>query len=201
MPKTADNHYPIHELIKRRWSPRSFADKPVSNDNLLSLFEAARWAPSSRNEQPWVYIVATKDHPDEYQILLNLLFEGNRRWASGAPVLILAVTQNRFTHKHLPNPHARHDLGMSIFSLLIQAISLDLYAHPIGGFNRDMARENYSIPADYDPVTMLALGYLGAAVQLDSDLAERETAPRKRKPLGDFLYFGNWGTKHPWLEG
>ncbi|KAA3643386.1 MAG: nitroreductase [Chloroflexi bacterium] len=200
MPKAADNQHPIHELIELRWSPRAFADKPVSHENLLSLFEAARWAPSSRNEQPWVFIVATKDHPNEYQQLLDLLSEGNSRWAKDAPVLILAIAKTFFDYKHRDNAHARHDLGMAISNLLTQAVSMNLYAHPMAGFSRQKAYEAFNIPEDYDPVTMLALGYLGTPDQLDEDLAERETAPRQRKALNEFVYFGDWERSHPWID-
>ena len=199
MSKAADNQHPIHELIKQRWSPRAFADKPVSQEQLLSLFEAARWAPSSRNEQPWVFIVASKDHPAEYQHLLDLLSEGNSRWAKDAPVLILAIAKTFFEYKHRDNAHARHDLGMALSTLLTQAMSMDLFAHPMAGFSRAKAYQVFNIPEDYDPVTMLALGYLGSSDQLDDDLATRESAPRQRKALNEFVYFGDWEQLHPWF--
>src|SRR5437763_17131605 len=119
MQKPAPSDFPVHELIRERWSPRAFADKPVPQDALRSLFEAARWAPSSSNEQPWSFLVATKDQPDEHARILSCLLEGNQRWARHAPVLMISVAARAFAASGKPNPHAWYDLGAATAFLTI----------------------------------------------------------------------------------
>jgi nitroreductase len=118
--KRASTDYPVHELVATRWSPYAFQDRPVSEADLRSLFEAARWAPSSFNEQPWSYIVATKDHPEQFQRLLSCLVEGNQIWAKAAPVLALGVVSLRFALNAQDNRAAVHDLGLAAGNLLVQ---------------------------------------------------------------------------------
>ena len=149
---------------------------------------------------PGHFIVATKDQPDEYQKLFDLLKESNQSWAQSAPVMLLAITKTFFDYKQRANPHARHDLGLALSNMLLQATDLNLYAHPMAGFSRERARETYHIPERYDPVVMFAFGYLGNPDQLDEDDAKRETKPRVRKPLNEFVYFGDWEQAHPWIE-
>jgi nitroreductase len=197
MQKLAETTHEIHELLRERWSPRAFADRMVEPEKLRSLLEAARWAPSSFNEQPWSFIVATKEHPGEYERLLSCLVEGNVRWAQHAPVLMLSVARLAFERNQKPNRHAFHDVGLSVENLVIQATALGLAVHQMAGFHVDKARELFSIPDGHEPVAALVLGFPGDPAGLPEDLREREVAPRIRKPLESFVFSGQWGQSSP----
>jgi nitroreductase len=192
MEKQADTQYPIHDLLRRRWSPRAFDDRPIEQEKLRSLFEAARWAPSSNNGQPWRFLVATNNHKTEYDRLFDCLVEGNQKWAHRAPVLILSVAKLDFEDGS-PNRHALHDTGMAAENLSIQATALGLVVHQMAGFDIERAREDCRIPDGYEPVAMMAVGYPGDPALLSDRLRERETQPRVRKSLSEFLYSGTWG--------
>lgn len=191
--KQASPDHPIHELIARRWSPYAFADRPVSDDDLRSLFEAARWAESSYNEQPWTYILATKGEPDEFDRLLSCLVEGNQGWAADAPVLALGCTSLRFTRNGKPNAAAIHDLGLASATLTLEATARGLVVHQMIGILPDKARELYVIPEGVQPVTGLAIGYAADPSTLSEKYRERDLAPRSRKPLNEFVFDGEWG--------
>lgn len=197
MDKPADAQYPVHDLINRRWSPRAFSEQPVDRTTLLSLFEAARWAPSSSNEQPWRFVVATRDDPTAYDRLLACLAEGNRRWAYRAPVLILSVASMNFEDEAKPNRHALHDTGLATENLLLQATALGLAAHPMAGFDVEQARAEYKIPAGHEPVAMIAVGYPGDAAVLPDRLRERELKPRSRRPISEFVFADQWSRISP----
>ena len=192
MNKTPDTQYPIHELVQKRWSPRAFSAKPVSAEALGSLFEAARWAASCYNEQPWRYIVARKEQPDEYDRLMSCLVEGNQVWAMQAPVLMLAVTKKTFTFNDKPNAHARHDLGLATAGMLLQAAALDLYMHAMGGILPERAAEIYRVPEDFQVATGIALGYLGNPDSLAEPMKTTELEARVRKPLEEFVFASSW---------
>ncbi|MBR8839424.1 MAG: nitroreductase family protein [Stigonema ocellatum SAG 48.90 = DSM 106950] len=196
--KLAQTQYPIHDLIRNRWSPRAFADRPVDPDKLLSLLEAARWAPSSYNHQPWSFIIATKDDATEYNRLLSILVEFNQGWAKNAPVLILAVAKIR-SDDGKENRHAFHDVGLAIENLVIQATALGLSVHQIAGFQVDSAIKEYQIPDGYAPATVIVVGYPGDPQSLPDGLRDRELAPRVRKPLQEFVFTGQWGNVSPFL--
>ena len=193
MDKPADTKHSIHELIAARWSPRAFAPSPVETDHLYRIFEAARWAPSSFNEQPWGFIVATKNDLDAHRSVADCLVEGNRRWAEFAPVLMISVAKLAFDHNGKPNRHSYHDLGQAVALMLVQATDLGLVAHQMGGFNQDKARAKLSIPDDYDPVAGIALGYPGDTEKLPQELKAAEKEPRQRKGLEDFVWSGVFG--------
>ena len=191
--KQASPDHPIHELIARRWSPYAFADRPVSDDDLRSLFEAARWAASSYNEQPWTYILATKGEPDAFDRLLSCLVEGNQGWAADAPVLALGCTSLRLTRNGKPNAAAIHDLGLASATLTLEATARGLVVHQMIGILPDKARELYLIPEGVQPVTGLAIGYAADPNTLSEKYRERDLAPRSRKPLNEFVFDGEWG--------
>ena len=195
--KAGKADHPIHELIRRRWSPRAFADRPVEPEKLLSLLEAARWAPSSSNEQPWSFIVATRDDRAAYDRLLSCLVEFNVQWAARAPVLMLSVAKLKFDSNGKPNRHAFHDVGLAVGNLLMQATALDLVVHQMAGFDVQKARELFQIPPGYEPCAAIALGYLGKPDSLPEPLRARELAPRFRKPLGEFVSTERWGESSP----
>lgn len=191
---------PIHDIIARRWSPRTFADRPVEPATLLALLEAARWAASSRNEQPWRFLVATRETPADYERLFNCLNEGNQQWAVTAPVLILPAAKRRFTNRDNDNRFAMHDLGQAVAQLLAQATALDLYAHQMGGYNRDAARAEFAVPEDFDLGAVIALGYLGDIAALPEDQRQRHLAQRSRKPLSELVFAGRWDAPADWVK-
>jgi nitroreductase len=190
--KPADTGVPVHDLIRRRWSPRAFADRMVERGKLHSLFEAARWAPSSYNEQPWRFIVCPRDNPADHERFLSYLADGNIPWARQAPVLALSAAKTRFTHNDRPNRHALHDVGLAVENLVIQATALGLAVHQMAGYDATKARALFGIPDDYEPVAAIAMGYQGDPDRLPPSLRDRETAPRTRKPLDEIVFGGRW---------
>ena len=201
MEKPADARYPIHELIKRRWSPRALSDRPVAPDTLRSLLEAARWAPSSNNEQPWSFIVATKEDEAEHDRLLSCLVEGNSLWAQRAPVLMVSLARMSFEDDGKLNRHAFHDVGQAVANLSVQATALGLVVHQMAGFHPDKVRELYGVPEQFEPVAAIALGYPGDPGSLPERLRKRELAPRERKSLTEFVFAGRWGQTSSLVSG
>jgi nitroreductase len=185
--------YPINDLFANRWSPYSFANRSVSDEDLRSLFEAARWAPSSYNEQPWNYIVAKKENPDEFARLLSCLVEGNQAWAKAASVLVLGVSKLNFAHNNKPNGAALHDLGLAAANLVLEATSRGLSVHQMIGILPDKARDLYSVPEGYLPLTAMAIGYAGDPAALPEAMQARDAARRPRRPLKEFVFGAKWG--------
>ena len=184
--------YPIEEVLRQRWSPIAFSDQAVEPEKLRSVLEGARWAASSYNEQPWSYIVATQDNPDEFSRLLECLAEGNQVWAKNASVLMLSVAKLTFTFNGVENRHAFHDVGAASANLAIEAAAQGLFIHQMAGFDVTRAKETYGIPDGYDPVAAIALGYLGDPQILSESMQQRQSAPRTRKPLDQFVFTGHW---------
>jgi nitroreductase len=197
MERAAATDVPVHELIRNRWSPRAFAEKPVSAETLRALFEAARWAPSSNNEQPWAYLVATRDDPDNFAKMLSVLVEFNANWARNAPVLALSVAHLKTQREGKPNRVALHDVGSASSQLTFEANSRGILVHQMAGFDAEKARQAFAIPADWEPVAAMALGYPGHPDSLPEKLREREVAPRMRKPVSEFVMSGSWGHTAP----
>ena len=193
MEKPADTAHPIHDLLRRRWSPRAFGARGVTAAQLASLFEAARWAPSSFNGQPWHYIVATRDDRAAFARLLDCLRPQNVRWAQHAPVLILAVAQLSMSAERGLNRHALHDVGLANENLALQAVALGLVAHQMAGFSPDKARAIYGIPEGYEAITAIAVGYPGDPEDLPPEIKARELQPRERRPLSAFVFSDAWG--------
>lgn len=191
--KTAVTDHSIQELLARRWSPYAFADRLVAKADLRSLFEAARWAASSYNEQPWRYIVATKEDPGEFQELLACLVEGNQAWAKSVPVLALGVVSLKFALNSQDNRAAVHDLGLASGNLVMEATARGLVVHQMIGILPDKARSTYGIPEGYEAWTALAIGYQGDPASLPERLRDRDLAPRTRKPLREIVFSGKWG--------
>jgi nitroreductase len=195
--KTAETSVPIHDLISRRWSPRAFDSRPVEPEKLRSLFEAARWAASSYNAQPWFFIVATKDDPESHNKILDCFVEFNQSWAKNAPVLALSVARLKFEHNGEPNRHAFHDVGQAAANLALQATHLGLQVHQMAGILPDKARQLFGIPEGYEAVAGFAIGYPGDHGALPDQLRQRELEPRWRKPLASFVFTGKWGEVSP----
>lgn len=190
--KKADTDYPIHKLLKKRWSPRAYSDRSVDPELLKQLFEAARWAPSSYNEQPWRFIVARKEDEKAFAELSQVLGDYNKTWATDAPVLVLALAKKSFDRNGQPNKHAEHDLGQAIAHLTFEATRHDLFVHQMAGILPQKARELYQISDDFDPLTMFSIGYIGEPESLSDELAKKESAPRSRKELDKIVFDGEW---------
>ncbi len=193
MHKPATNAFPIHDLIRDRWSPRAFSDKPVQPEVLASLFEAARWAPSSFNEQPWAYLVATKDDPENFAKTLTVLVEFNAGWAKNAPVLVLAASRLAFQNNGKLNRNAFYDTGAASALLSVEATARGLVVHQMAGFDAEKARQAFAIPSGWEPIAAMAIGYPGDSSSLPESLREKELAPRTRKPLTEFVMSSRWG--------
>ena len=197
MQKPAPSEAPIHELIRNRWSPRAFADKAIPEDVLRSLFEAARWAPSSFNEQPWAYIVATKEDQANFEKILGTLVEFNVGWAKNASVLAIAVTKLAFAENRAPNRNAQYDTGAATALLSVEATARGLVVHQMAGFDPDKARKTFAIPEGWEPLAAIAIGYPGSPDSLPPKMKDREMAPRIRKPIAEFVMTGSWGHTAP----
>lgn len=198
MHKPAITDVAVHDLIRNRWSPRAFSDRAIPANVLQSIFEAARWAPSSNNEQPWVYLVATKDDAENFAKLRDVLVEFNAGWAGHAPVLALSVAHVR-TRDDKPNRVALHDVGSATAQLTFEANAHGLQVHQMAGFDGEKARKTFTIPFDWEPVAAMAIGYPGTPDSLPDKLRERELAPRTRKPLSEFVMTGGWGHTAPFV--
>lgn len=194
MHKPAITQSPIHEIIANRWSPRAYdASKTVSQTQIMSLLEAARWAPSCFGDQPWRFIVWNKAQDSAaWQQAFDCIVPSNQTWVKDAPVLILVCADTLFGHNQTPNRWAQYDTGAAVMSLCLQATSMGLATHQMGGFNSDKTREVFHIPAQYTPMAMISVGYEGDANQLPEDLKARELAERKRKPLEELFFDKTW---------
>jgi len=200
MQKPAPTHHPIHDLLRHRWSPRAFSDKPVSPDILRSLFEAARWAPSSNNEQPWAFLVATRDDPENHAKMLSTLVEFNQSWAKHAHVLAIAVSEMAFARTGKANRNAFYDTGAAVAHLSVEATSRGLFVHQMAGFEPHKAVELFGIPDGWEPIAAFVIGHPGDPASLPDTLREREIGPRERKPLSSFVMSGGWGKSAPFVK-
>lgn len=177
------------EIIKARRSPRGFFEKQISEEDLNKLFDAARWAASSYNGQPWRFIYADKDrNPELYATLLDLMVEFNQAWAKAAPVLMITMARVKYEHTGDDYKHAWHDLGLAVGNMSIMAQSLGISLHPMGGFDFEKAREVLNIPDQLEPVTMIAIGYGGMTGNLPLDIFKMETIERVRKEIDEIAF-------------
>ena len=197
--KEASLDHRIHELLAQRWSPYGFSGKAVAEADLCSLFEAARWAASSYNEQPWNFFVATKENTGEFEKLLSCLVEPNQEWAKAAPVLALGVVSLKFERNGKDNKAGPHDLGLAVGNLLVEATARGLHVHQMIGIVPEKAREIFQIPEDFEAWTAMAIGYKADPEQLPDALRERDQTPRQRKPLREFVFTGEWGQASSWV--
>lgn len=182
----------IHPLLEKRYSPRAFSEQSISRTDLELLFEAARWSPSSRNEQPWRFVFATKENAESYQQMLHILNDWNQQWAQSAPVLMLAVAKKQFNHKNRDNEHALYDLGQAVAHLTFQASALGLFLHQMGGFSKQNASQWLGIPEGYEPVTMIALGYKGELERIPESYRADENKPRVRLKTECIHFENQW---------
>lgn len=192
MKNSAPANHPILTELADRWSPVIFSDRAVEPDKLERMFEAARWAASSGNEQPWSFVLAHKSEPELFDRLAACLLPGNA-WAKAAPTLILSVARMVTSGSTNPNRYGFHDTGMAVGNLLAQATADGLFVHQMGGFDVEKARKDLGLPENHDPVAMVAIGYYGDQSTADQALKDREKRPRARKRLDEFVFHGLWG--------
>jgi nitroreductase len=192
--KQAVTHYPVDPLIRDRWSPRAFADRSVDRETIGSLLEAARWAASCFNDQPWSFIVAPREDEAAFAKALSCLVPGNQAWAQHAPLLLLSLARSTFGHNGTPNRHAWHDVGAATAQMALQATSLGLYIHPMAGIDVERIRSEYQLPENVDPVAAIAVGWLGDPATLPEKLEKSERGARSRKSLEEVV-FGGWASR------
>jgi nitroreductase len=190
--KIANTDFPIHKLIARRWSARSFSTKSVEKSKLLSILEAARWAPSSHNEQPWRYIVFTDYNPEKLDKARSVLLEINN-YAKLAPILICAITKKIYSDTGIYNRLHFHDLGAANENMFLETFNQGLIMHEMGGFDRDKARRVFNIPEDYEIGIMIAIGYQDSHEILPERYREKAHSPRERKPLSEIAFLEELG--------
>jgi len=196
--KAAVTRAPIHDLLATRWSSRAFSDEPVSPDAVLSLMEAARWSPSSNNEQPWRFILATRDDADAHAKLVQGINAGNQRWATKAWILMIGIARDHFDVDGQPaNRFAQYDTGQAVQSIIVQATALGLNVRQMGGILPDRIRELYAVPDGYTIMAGIAIGYPGDSDSLASPMNEREHLPRTRRALSDLFFENSFGQVHP----
>lgn len=195
MHKPAITQVAIDTTIAARWSGRAYdAKKSVSHAQLIALLEAARWAPSCFGDEPWRFVVWNKaSNPEAWQQAFDCLVPGNQAWVIDAPVLLLTCADTLFGHNQKPNRFAQYDTGAAAENLCLQAANMGLMAHQMGGFDADLAREKFNIPAQYTAMAMISVGYPADISTLSGDTLARETAARTRKPLAQLFFDASWG--------
>lgn len=195
MQKPAITQVSIDETIANRWSGRAYeANKAVSPVQIIALLEAARWAPSCFGDQPWRFIVWNKNtDANAWQQAFDCLAPSNQTWVKDAPLLLLVCADSLFNHNQQPNRWAQYDTGAAAENLCLQATSLGLMAHQMGGFNADLAREKFNIPSQFSPMAMVSIGYAADIANIEGEVLTREIAPRTRRPLIDLFFSASWG--------
>ena len=193
--KNAVTSVPIHDLLKRRWSPRAFdANRPVSRAQLAALLEAARWSPSCNGVEPWRYLILDRTQdPEGFEKAYECLSDSNKLWVKNVPLLMLAVASSDPLPPDRPNRWTQHDVGMASMSIVLQAVALGLAAHQMAGYNVEKARAAFSIPTEFTPMAMIAVGYQAEPDVLDEATKKKELIVRARKPLGERFFEGGWG--------
>lgn len=177
-----------------RWSPRAFNERTVEKEKIRRILAAARWAPSAFNEQPWRFIVGIKGHIT-YNKVLETLVEWNQKWAGQAPLLILNVAKKTFSLNGKPNATSKYDLGQAVAHLSLEAMNQGIYSHQMSGFSKEKAIKLFQIPDDFQPVSVIALGYYGNPELLPEDMYKSEIGKRKRQALDDIVFANNFGEK------
>lgn len=188
-PKAANTEFPVIDIIKNRWSPRSFSSEPIEKEILLSLLEAARWAPSAYNEQPWNFIVSQKDYSKHYSLIFDALVPFNKQWAAYAPVLIVCVASKFFLHNGKPNAYAHYDCGQAVAYLTLQAMSHHIFVHQMGGFDKETLKNNLNVPDSKEIISVMALGYVDIPDKLPEEMKKTELAERQRRKIADWTVF------------
>jgi nitroreductase len=183
----------VLSVIEERWSPRAFSSKSVSKEDIHLLFDAARKAASCFNEQPCRFVYARKEDKENFDLLLDCLVEGNQVWAKNASVLVATITKKTFTQNDKPNKHAWHDVGLSVGNMSAQATSMDISLHQMAGYDKEKTIKNLNLSDDFEPVSFIAIGYLGDKGQLPEDLEKQEKKESPRKSINEIIFVGKMG--------
>jgi nitroreductase len=178
----------VLDIIKNRWSPVSFSSKPVEDYKLKAILEAAGYAPSSMNEQPWLFIMTTRNEPEIFDRFIDLLNDGNRIWAKNAYALIISLARMKHIYKDRPNKYAFHDTGMAVSNMLIQATSMDVFIHQMGGFSTEKAKQYFRLDEGIEPVAIMAVGYMDDGTGLSEELFERDSKRKPRKNISEYAF-------------
>jgi len=178
----------ILEIIQERWSPYAFSSAPVEEFKLKAMFEAAGYAPSCNNEQPWQFVYTTQEEKEIFNDYLEFLSEGNKIWVKNAYGIIISLARTKFSHNGKPNRWAFHDTGMAVSNLLLQALALVVFVHQMGGYSIEKVKEYFRLGDDVEPVAMMAIGYLGDGSNLNPELLKRDETRRPRKPFTEFVF-------------
>ena len=181
----------ILEIIKNRWSPYSFSSIPVEEYKMKAMFEAAGHAPSSNNEQPWMFVFTTQKTIEIFDDYLGFLNPGNQEWARYAYALVISLARKNFSYNEIPNRYAFHDTGMAVSNLLIQALAMDIYVHQMGGFSVNKVKEYLNLSDDLEPVAMMAVGYIGDGISLTPRLLKRDEKRRPRKSVNEYTFMNS----------
>ncbi|MGQ0522267.1 MAG: nitroreductase family protein [Betaproteobacteria bacterium] len=194
-PRKAITSVPIHELLARRWSPRAYhKTRPVSREQLVTIMEAGRWAPSCNGDEPWRYLVWDRSRdPDGWQKAFDCLSESNKKWVQNVPLLMLSCAGSLFGHTGKLNRWTQHDTGAASVCMALQAEALGLVIHQMGGYDAEKVRAAFAIPAEYTPMAMIAVGYQAEPDILDDETKAKELRPRVRKPLAERFFERGWG--------
>jgi nitroreductase len=178
----------VLDIIKNRWSPVSFSPAVVEDNKIREILEAARYAPSSMNEQPWLFILVTREEPVIFNNIIEMLDDGNKTWAKNAYALIISLARMKHRYREKPNKYAFHDTGMAVSNMLLQAISMDIYFHQMGGFSPEKVKDYFKIDEGIEPVAVIALGYLGDGSELPEDVADRDKKRKPRKEISEYAF-------------
>jgi nitroreductase len=178
----------ILEIIQERWSPVAFSSSKVEEYKLKAMFEAAGYAPSCNNEQPWLFVYSTHDEKEIFNDFLGFLAEGNKLWAKNAYALAISMARTKFSYNDKPNRFAFYDTGMAVTNLLLQAQTLDIFVHQMGGYSIEKVKEYFSLGDGIEPIAMMAIGYLGDGSDLSPELLKRDEKRRPRKSVSEFVF-------------
>ena len=190
--KLANLDHPIEAALSQRWSPYSYAERDVATADLASILEAARWAASSYNEQPWRYILARRSDAASFDKLISCLVEANQTWAKNAPVLLVGVVMSNFARNGKPNKAVRHDLGLASGNLCAEATARGLFVHQMIGIDPERVRELYGLPDDAEALTAMTIGHVGDGSDLPDGVGKLDRAPRARRQLSEFVFGNTW---------
>jgi len=178
----------ILEIIQERWSPVAFSSSKVEEFKIKAMFEAAGYAPSCNNEQPWLFVYTTQDEKEAFNDYMGFLAEGNKLWAKNAYALAISMARTKFSYNDKPNRFAFYDTGMAVTNLLLQAHTLDIFVHQMGGYSIEKVKEYFSLGDDIEPVAMMAIGYLGDGSDLSPELLKRDEKRKPRKSVSEFVF-------------
>lgn len=188
MIKIPSTKYPVIDVIKNRWSNRAFKKEAISENEIATLFEAASWAPSCNNEQPWQYFYAQKSNSELFNAMVDCLLTGNSIWAKEADIIIATIARKTFDATGKPNEWASYDLGAANYGLLLQAQTMNIYGHQMAGFKPEQARKVLNLSDNQEIMSFIVLGYLGDASSLEEPFKSRELTPRSRKSVEEIAF-------------